>query len=154
MIVVLNALIGFVQELRAERAMAALKRLAAVQAQVCAAAKGAVPAARTRARRRRCCSRPATSCRPTCGCSRSRTLRIDEALLTGESVPVEKTCQIAPDAELRVATAATWPSRAPTVTYGRGRGIVVATGMTTELGKIAVAARRAARSCGRRCSSG
>jgi len=67
----------------------------------------------------------------------SVNLRIEEASLTGESVPVAK------NAEQMVAAGASLGDRvncgymSTTVTYGRGRGIVMATGMRTELGKIA-----------------
>ncbi len=136
-IVLLNGLIGFMQELRADRAMAALRRLAAVYAQVwrdgdrmqVASAElvpgdivgleaGNVVAADLRL-------------------LGSAQLRIDESALTGESVPVDKDGARVLDGDADVADRINMAYKGTTVTHGRAHGVVVATGMTTELGKIA-----------------
>ncbi|MCC6531751.1 MAG: cation-translocating P-type ATPase [Burkholderiales bacterium] len=135
-IVVVNGLIGFVQEYRAERAMAALRRLAAASAQVIRdgaarrieaaelvpgdliglEAGNAVPA--------------------DVRIIRSASLRVDEAALTGESVAVEKHAR-AIDGQVVLADRLNMAHKGTTVVYGRALAVVVATGMRTELGRIA-----------------
>ena len=64
-------------------------------------------------------------------------LKSQEASLTGESVPVEKTIEKIEDAEIGIGDRTNMLFSSSLVTYGRGKGIVVETGMTTEVGKIA-----------------
>ena len=135
-IVVLNAALGFAQEYRAEKAMAALKKLA-------------VPVVKVR-RDDQVREIPATQLVPgdivllEAGARvpadgrllEAINLRIDESPLTGESVPVEKTSQ-ALAGELPVAEQRNMAFMGTTVTYGRGTMVTVATGMHTQLGHIA-----------------
>ena len=134
-VVFLNALIGFVQEGKAERALDAIRNLLSPQATVL--------------RDGQRISLPADQLVPgdavflqsgdkvpaDLRLFKVKNLRIDEASLTGESVPVDKS--IAP-----VYEAATIGDRAcmafsgTMVTYGQGSGVVVATGDATELGRI------------------
>ena len=64
-------------------------------------------------------------------------LKSQEASLTGESVPVEKTIEEINDVEVSLGDRTNMLFSSSLVTYGRGKGIVVETGMTTEVGKIA-----------------
>ena len=136
-IVVLNALIGFRQEYRAERAMAALKRLA-------------VPKVRVK-RRGHVCEIAAHELVPgdivllEAGTAipadgrliDSANLRVEQAALTGESEPVEKDAAATCETETPLADRHNMVFLGTAATYGRGSLIVTDTGMRTELGHIA-----------------
>ncbi|HRE25800.1 MAG TPA: ATPase, partial [Anaerolineales bacterium] len=64
-------------------------------------------------------------------------LQIEEAALTGESVAVEKHAQPLPNPDLAIGDRRNLAFAGTAATYGRGRAVVVETGMTTEFGKIA-----------------
>jgi P-type Ca2+ transporter type 2C len=136
-IVVLNAVIGFIQEYRAERAMAALKQLAAANAVVCREGeRSVVPAAEVV---------PGDVVLLEAGNKVPADLRlveavrlkVDESLLTGESATVDKHCDPCTGTDLPLGDRRNLAFKGTTATHGRGRGIVVATGMATELGRIA-----------------
>lgn len=136
-IVGLNGLLGFVQEYRAERAVLALKALAAPHARVRRAgvvhtlpSAGLVPgdvvvlAAGDAV--------PADLRLVECV-----QLRTDEAALSGESQPVDKISTLVARDDLPLGDRRNMAFKGTLVTYGRGLGVVVATGMATELGRIA-----------------
>jgi P-type Ca2+ transporter type 2C len=136
-IVVLNAMLGFVQEYRAEQAMAALKKMAVPHVRVRReghireiSARDLVPGDIVQLE--------AGSAIPAdCRLIESANLRVQESVLTGESEPVEKYIETLPEVNLPVADRRNMLYMGTIATYGRGQAVVVETGMRTQLGHIA-----------------
>lgn len=136
-IVVLNAVIGFVQEYRAERAVETLKDMTAPEARVrrdgevrSVEASEVVPGDILILEDG---SRVVADARVL----ESASLKVEEAALTGESEPVSKGTEALQDPDLAVGDRRNMVFMASAVTYGHGEAVVVATGMETEVGDIA-----------------
>jgi len=136
-IVVLNAVLGIVQERRAEEALAALKKLAAPDAQVMRDGhRVSVPAYELV---------PGDLVFLEAGnfipadirLLEAVNLRIEEASLTGESLPVQKNAATVLDKNIPLGDRKNTAFMGTVVSYGRGRGVVTSTGMYTQLGLIA-----------------
>lgn len=136
-IVLLNAILGVIQESRAEEALAALKKMTAPEAQVLRDGKRQSLPARELAPGDTIFLETGNYVPADVRLLESVNLKIEEASLTGESVSVQKRADqvLAPDAPLGDRKNCAFSSTV--VTYGRGRGVVVSTGMQTQIGKIA-----------------
>jgi Ca2+-transporting ATPase len=136
-IVLLNAIIGVVQETRAEEALAALKKLAAPNAFVVRGGSRQTVPGRELAPGDVVILEDGNYVPADVRLVEAINLRIEEAALTGESMPVEKTAAIRLEADVPLGDRVNTAFMGTLVTRGRGRGIVVATGMHTQMGLIA-----------------
>lgn len=136
-IVILNAAVRFIQEYRAERAIAALKSLAAPVARVLRDGRNVNVAAVGLAPGDIVLLEAGNAIAADLRLIEAQSLQLDEAPLTGESQPVEKIVQALTQPGLVVGDRRNMAYKGTWVTHGRARGIVVATGMHTELGRIA-----------------
>jgi P-type Ca2+ transporter type 2C len=137
-IVILNGIIGFAQEHRAERAMEALARMTSPTSRV--VRDGAVEMVPAREIVPGDIVRLETGDVVTADLRllESPALRINEATLTGESEPAGKIAVALPQVPAgQLADQRNIAFSGTAVTYGRGLGVVVATGMTTALGRVA-----------------
>src|SRR5690606_22610425 len=136
-IVILNAVLGVVQEYRAEQAMAALKRMAAPTVRVRRGgrvqevpARDIVPGD--------VILLEAGNIVPADGrVIESANLRVQEASLTGESQPVDKQTQAISDPSAPLGDRSSMVCMGTSGTYGRGAAVVTGTGMKTQLGGLA-----------------
>ena len=137
LIVFLNAIIGFVQEYKAERAMDALKQMAA---QTCIAIRDGVPGripASELVTGDVVLLEAGNSIPADLRLLETHAFRIDESALTGESVPVDKSASGIHEEKTPLADRLNMAYKGTVVSQGRGKAVVVATGMETEIGKIA-----------------
>jgi magnesium-transporting ATPase (P-type) len=140
-VVLINALIGFVQERRAQQAMQALARMSAPRAEVLRGGATHEIASRELV--------PGDVVVLTSGVRVPADLRLlhvreleaDESALTGESMPVRKNAEALEDDALVAGDQVNMVFAGTVVTRGRGRGVVVRTALRTELGRIASAVR-------------
>jgi len=135
-IVVMSAFLGFLQEYRAERALEALKKMAAPEAVVLREGRERRIPAREVVPGDIVLLHPGDKVPADARLVEQFNLRVDEAPLTGESVPVNKEVAVLPP-ETALADRKNMLYAGTVVTYGRGKAAVVATGMGTEFGRIA-----------------
>lgn len=136
-IVLMNALIGFIQEYKAEASIRALKQMAALHAHVIRNGKLQLIPAHTVV--------PGDIVQIEAGSVIPADLRllevyafrVNESALTGESVPVDKSTEAIPTPDIPIGDKTNMAFKSTLVINGRATGIVTATGMRTEIGKIA-----------------
>jgi len=135
-IVILNAIVGFVQEYRSEKAMEAMKKLTAPKARVLREGKEMFIPAREVVPGDVVILESGDRIPADARLLEVVDLKTDEAVLTGESTPVGKATAVL-DKEVSVADRKNSVFMATHVTYGRGKAVITSTGMSTEFGKIA-----------------
>ena len=136
-IVALNATLGVVQERRAEQALAALKKLAAPEAQVVRDGQRQSVSSTKLVPGDIVVLEEVNYVPADIRLLEAANLRIEEAALTGESVPVQKDANIRLEADIPLGDRKNTTFMGTLVSYGRGRGVVVGTGMRTQIGLIA-----------------
>ncbi len=136
-IVVLNALLGFVQEYRAEQAMAALRKLAVPLVRVRREGHVREISARELVPGDIVLLEAGNLVPADCRLLEAMNLRVQEAVLTGESEPLEKSPDALKRADVPLAEQSNMLFMGTVMTYGRGVAVVVETGMRTQLGRIA-----------------
>ncbi len=138
-IVIINAVLGVLQEGKAEKALEALKKMSAPNARVyrnghieIIPAKNLVPGDVV-------LLEAGDSIPADLRLFESINLKVEEASLTGESVPVDKHAEEVFESDMPIGDRVNMAYMSTIVTYGRGKGIVINTGANTEIGKIAEA---------------
>jgi Ca2+-transporting ATPase len=136
-IVVLNAVVGVIQESKAEQALAALKKMAAPSVQVIRDGLQLTIPGREIVVGDIILLEAGNYVPADLRLVESVNLKIEEASLTGESMPVEKNAGVVLDKEIPLGDRKNTAFLGTLITYGRGRGLVTGTGMNTQIGLIA-----------------
>ena len=140
-VVIINSVLGVVQEAKSEQALEALQQMSAAQSKVIRDGKMAHLPSADLVPGDIVLLEAGDSVPADCRVLESASMKIEEAALTGESVPVEKhTDAITLDAgtdDVPLGDRKNMCYMGSTVVYGRGKAVVAATGMKTEMGKIA-----------------
>ena len=136
-VVLLNAVLGVIQESKAEAAIEALQSMTAAKCKVLRGGELKVIES-SRLVPGDVVVLDAGDAVPADGrLLESASLKIEEAALTGESVPVNKAVEVIFDGDVPLGDRRNMCYMGSTVVYGRGRAVVTATGMGTEMGRIA-----------------
>lgn len=142
-VVILNSVLGVIQEAKSEQALEALQEMSAAQSKVIRDGKMVHMASSELVPGDVVLLEAGDSVPADCRVIESASVKIEEAALTGESVPVEKHADVISLAEgtddVPLGDRKNMCYMGSTVVYGRGRAVVVGTGMNTEMGKIASA---------------
>lgn len=146
-VVILNSVLGVVQEAKSEQALEALQEMSAAQSKVIRDGKMSHMPSSELVPGDVVLLEAGDSVPADCRVLESASMKIEEAALTGESVPVEKHADaiaLAADTDdVPLGDRKNMCYMGSTVVYGRGRAVVVGTGMNTEMGKIATALTQA-----------
>lgn len=136
-IVIINAILGVVQEGKAEKALEALKKLSSPHARVLRNGHISLIESKDLVPGDIICIEAGDVIPADIRLIESANLKIEEASLTGESVPTEKDAKSIYNKDMPIGDRQNMAYMSTIVTYGRGKGIVIGTGVNTEVGKIA-----------------
>ncbi len=136
-IVLLNAVVGVIQESKAEQALEALKKMSAPNAQVIRDGLQVTIPGREIVAGDIVMLEAGNYVPADLRLVESINLKVEEASLTGESVPVEKNAGVTLDREIPLGDRKNTAFMGTLITYGRGKGLVTGTGMNTQIGLIA-----------------
>lgn len=136
-VILLNAIIGMIQEEKAEKSLEALKKLSSPMALVRREGKPIEISAEQLVVGDVVLLEAGRVVPADLRLLNSVNLKIEESALTGESVPVEKDASFVAPGEIPLGDRINMAYLSTSVSYGRGEGVVVYTGMQTEIGKIA-----------------
>jgi len=136
-VVIVNAIIGVAQESKAEKSLEALQKLSDHASKVIRNGNMEVVPAKELVQGDIVVLDTGDYIPADLRIIEAVNLKTQESSLTGESVPVEKISEIIEEQEIGIGDRKNMLFSSSLVTYGRGKGIVVETGMTTEVGKIA-----------------
>ncbi|HOG18108.1 MAG TPA: cation-translocating P-type ATPase [Syntrophales bacterium] len=136
-IVALNSIVGVVQESKAEKAIAALKKMAAPNTQVIRDGHQITIPARELVAGDLVLLEAGNYVPADMRLVETVNLKVEEASLTGESVPVEKNATVVLDKDIPLGDRKNTAFMSTLITYGRGKGLVTGTGMHTQIGLIA-----------------
>ena len=138
-VVTVNAVLGVVQESKAEKAIAALQEMTPATSRVLRGGAECTVPSRTLVPGDVVLLSAGDRIPADCRVLESIGLRVEESALTGESQPVEKSAAPLPDTgqELPPSACSNLVFMGANVVYGRGRAVVITTGMDTQMGRIA-----------------
>ncbi|MBE6561924.1 MAG: cation-translocating P-type ATPase [Ruminococcaceae bacterium] len=141
-VVIINAVLGVAQESKAEKAIAALQEIAGATSKVLRDGKQTVIRSEELVVGDIIVLEAGDAVPADARIIECASLKIEEAALTGESVPVNKTVDVMEareNGDVPLGDRKNMVYMGSTVVYGRGKAVITATGMTTEMGKIATA---------------
>lgn len=145
-VVIVNAVLGVYQESKAEKAIEALQEMAAATSKVIRGGKQVTVKSEELVRGDILVLEAGDAVPADCRIIECASLKIEEAALTGESVPVSKFIDLlhaGKEKDISLGDRKNMAYMGSSVAYGRGRAVVTATGMATEMGKIADAITQA-----------
>ena len=146
-VVILNSVLGVVQEYQAENALAALQEMSAAQSKVIRDGRQITVPSAELVPGDIVVLEAGDAVPADCRIIESASMKIEESALTGESVPADKIAKVlglpAGNDDVPLGDRKNMCYMGSTVVYGRGQAVVVATGMKTEMGKIADAIAQA-----------
>lgn len=137
LVVVANTVIGMIQEGKAQKALDSLKQLTSLKTIVRRGGKQMVIASQEVVCGDIVCLDAGRQIPADIRLLEAFNLKVEESALTGESLPIEKDADFIASKALPIGDRKNMVYMSTVVTYGRGEGIVCATGMDTEIGKIA-----------------